>query len=249
MHQFFDTPHKRRLAYNLSTGRGPGIVFLGGFMSDKEGTKATHLEKWAQNTGRSFLRFDYSGHGASSGQFSDGCISDWAADAVDIISAQTTGPQILVGSSMGAWIALLIARDDPKRVAGLVTVAGAPDFTEDRVWASLDADQKARIQAQGHLLLPSRYSDDPYRYTLKLIEDGRQNLVLRDKLDLPMPTRLLHGTNDKDVDQSFSIRLSQHATGDDIKLTLVDGADHRFSSPDCLSLIQQSIDDVSLAAA
>ena len=243
----FDTEDQsgaRRLAYDFTAGRGPGVVFLGGFRSDKEGTKAIHLENWAAAQGRAFLRFDYSGHGQSSGDFLDGSIGDWAEDARAIIEGLTEGPQILVGSSMGGWISLLMARQIPENIAGLVTIAAAPDFTEDGMWASFDADQRAALERDGQVALPSDYSDDPYIITRRLIEDGRNQLVLRDPLHLPFPTRFLQGTADADVDVSVAHRLLDHATGDDMRLTLVKGADHRFSDPDCLALIEASVEDV-----
>jgi pimeloyl-ACP methyl ester carboxylesterase len=207
------------------------------------GSKAAHLAGWAAQQNRPFLRFDYSGHGQSGGAFEDGCISDWFADALDIISARTKGPQILVGSSMGGWISLLIAREAPAKVAGLVGIAAAPDFTEDSMWGGFSDAQKAELAAKGAVQIPSDYGD-PYTITRKLIEDGRQNLVLRAPLNLPFPVRLLQGTADADVPISVATRLLEHASGDNIRLTLVKGADHRFSSPDCLALITQTITDL-----
>jgi pimeloyl-ACP methyl ester carboxylesterase len=239
----------RNLAYSQTAGAGPGVVFLGGFRSDKEGTKAIYLEDWAQRRGRAFLRFDYSGHGQSSGDFLDGAIGDWFEDAVAIIEALTEGPQVLVGSSMGGWISLLIARERPDLVAGLVTIAAAPDFTEDGMWAGFDEDQRADLARLGRVELPSEYSDGPYVITHRLIEEGRTRLVLRDALSLPFPTRFLQGADDADVDLSVAYRLMDHATGDDMRLTVVKGADHRFSSPECLAMIVHAVDDVSSRVA
>lgn len=245
--KFLDTASGRRIAFHLTPGKAPGVVFLGGFMSDMEGTKAVHLEDWAQRTGRAFLRFDYSGHGQSSGAFADGTIGDWAEDAIAVISALTEGPQVLIGSSMGGWIALLATRALPDRVAGLVGIAAAPDFTEDSMWAGFTEAQKAALTRNGQIELPSDY-DDPYVITRALIEDGRNNLVLRDPLNLPFPVRLLQGTSDADVDQSVALRLLEHAQGDDIRLTLVKGADHRFSTPECLALIEKSVEKILVRA-
>lgn len=238
----------RQLAYDQTEGDGPGVVFLGGFRSDKEGTKALYLEDWARRRRRAFLRFDYSGHGQSSGDFLDGCVGDWAEDAAAIIANLTDGPQILVGSSMGGWISLLIAREMPQRVAGLVTIAAAPDFTEDGVWASLDDSGRRQLLTEGRVDQPSEYSDEPYVITRRLIEDGRKRLVLRSPLPLPFPTRFLQGTDDEDVDISVALQLLNHADGDDMRLTLVKGADHRFSDPDCLALIVHAIEEVSARA-
>lgn len=238
---FLDLPGGRRLAYRRTAGRGPGIVFLGGFRSDMTGTKAQYLDDWSAGQGRAFLRFDYTGHGASSGDFTDGCIGDWARDAADAMAQLTDGPQVLIGSSMGGWIALLLARDAPERIAGLLGIAAAPDFTEDDMWARLDAAQRAQLADDGQVEIPTDYADEPYVITRRLIEDGRRNLVLRTPLALPMPVRLLHGTADNDVDMSVPLRLIAHATATDARLTFVKGADHRFSGPDELRLIAETV--------
>ena len=248
MVDYLETDTGRRIAYARIEGRGPGVVFLGGFRSDMTGTKAQFLADWAQEQGRAFLRFDYSGHGQSSGAFEDGAIGDWAADARAAVLALTEGPQILVGSSMGGWISLLLARDMAARVAGLVTIAAAPDFTEDSMWDGFDADQRAVLDSVGKIALPSEYGEDLV-ITRRLIEDGRNHLVLRSPLDLPFPVRMLQGTADADVDQSVALRLLDHVTGPDIRLTLVKGADHRFSNPACLDLIAAAIADVTAAGA
>lgn len=237
------TPQGRRIAYHVRDGAGPAVVFLGGFRSDMEGTKALWLDDWARARGRAFVRFDYSGHGVSGGRFEEGCIGDWAEDAAAVLSL-VNGPAVLVGSSMGGWISLLIARAMPERVAGLVTIAAAPDFTEDSMWGGFDAATRARLMDEGQVAIPSDYGD-PYVITRRLIEEGRGRLVLRTPLDLPFPVRMLQGTADRDVDQSVALRLLAHASGPDIRLTLVKGADHRFSAPDCLDLIGQAVAEVS----
>lgn len=242
--QFLQTDQGRRIAYHKTEGRGPGIVFLGGFVSDMQGTKALDLEARAKAAGRPFLRFDYSGHGQSSGEFVDGAIGDWAEDAAAAVSELTEGPQVLVGSSMGGWIALLIARRMPLRVAGLVGIAAAPDFTEDSMWEAFDGPMRKALAADGRVTVPSEYSDTPYVITKRLIEDGRQHLVLRSPLNLPFPVRLLHGTADADVPLSVPLRLVAHAAAPDLRLTLVKDVDHRFSTPDCLDLIDQAVGEV-----
>jgi len=242
MTEYFTTPQVRRLAYHRLDRRGPGVVFLGGFRSDMSGSKAMFLEEWARRSGRAFLRFDYSGHGQSGGEFVDGAIGDWAKDARAALDALTDGPQILVGSSMGGWIALLLARAMTERIAALVGIAAAPDFTEDSMWDGFDPGQRAALLAEGQVALPSEYSDEPYIITRRLIEDGRARLVLRDPLSLPFPVRLLQGSDDTDVPVSVALRLFDHAVSPDLRLTLVKGADHRFSSPECLSLITDTID-------
>ena len=242
MPDFLNTPQGRRIAYHLTDGTGPAVVFLGGFKSDMGGTKAVFLEDWAKTSGRAFLRFDYSGHGESSEAFTDGCIGDWFEDACAAIGL-LAGKVVLVGSSMGGWISLLVARAMPQKVAGLVTIAAAPDFTEDSMWAGFSDVQKAELAAQGQVALPSEYGD-PYIITQRLIAEGRQRLVLRDPLPLPFPVRSLQGTADRDVDMSVALRLLDHADSPDMRLTLVDGADHRFSDEDCLNLIAASVEEV-----
>lgn len=242
--QFLDLPDGRRIAHHRSPGAGPGVVFLGGLRSDMTGTKAAALETWARSRGRAFLRFDYTGHGASSGRFEDGCIGDWARDAQDAVAALTQGPQLLVGSSMGGWIALLLAVRT-SRVAGLVGIAAAPDFTEDGMWAEMDGGMRARLAQDGRILRPSDYGDADMPITLRLIEDGRRHLVLRTPLALAVPVRLLHGTADADVPLAVPLRLLDHAAAADARLTLVKGEDHRFSSPAALDLIAATLDAVS----
>ncbi len=241
----FTTPQGRSIAYVRTPGQGPGVVFLGGFMSDMTGTKAQFLQDWAQMQGRAFLRFDYSGHGQSTGAFEDGCIGDWAEDALAVINTLTEGPQVLVGSSMGGWISLLVARAIPERISGMVGIAPAPDFTEDSMWSGFDEAQRAALMRDGQLTVPSDYSPDGYPITRRLIEDGRRHLVLRAPLSLPFPLRILQGTADTDVPPSVALRLMDHADCPDLRLTLVKGADHRFSTPDCLAMIAASVENVS----
>ncbi|MCF2904453.1 alpha/beta hydrolase [Octadecabacter sp. CECT 8868] len=243
----FTTTKGRKIAYNLTEGQGPAVVFLGGFKSDMAGTKAVFLEDWAKNQGRAFLRFDYSGHGESSEAFEDGCIGDWFEDACEAIEL-IDGPLVLVGSSMGGWISLQIARAHPERVAGLVGIAAAPDFTEDGFWANFTPEQKAELAHEGKVALPSDYGD-PYIITKRLIDEGRDRLVLRTPLSLPFAVRFLQGTADTSVTTATAIQLLDHADSPDMRLTLVDGADHSFSAPDCLPLITQAIEDVTLRFA
>ncbi len=237
------TPQGRRLSVRREAGQGPHVVFLGGFRSDMTGTKAAWLHDWAREKGRAFLRFDYSGHGESGGTFEEGAISDWRQDAEAVLDL-APGPVVLVGSSMGGWISLLIARAAPERVAGLVTIAAAPDFTEDGYWANAPDFLRRELMEKGVIHVPSDYGA-PYAITRRLIEDGRDNLVLRSPLHLPMPTRMLQGTADREVPATTATRLLDHATGPDIRLTLVKDADHRFSSPRCLKLIARAIEEVS----
>jgi len=236
------------IAYHQSPGVGPGVVFLCGFMSDMTGSKAIWLEEFCIQRGQAFLRFDYQGHGASSGNFADGDVGVWAADAIAAIEKLTSGAQILIGSSMGGWIMLKTALAMPERMAGLIGIAAAPDFTEDSMWVGFDDAERSDLQRFGQVVLPSDY-DEPYVITRRLIEDGRQNLVLRAPLALPFAVRFLQGTADKAVEMSVALRLLEHAMGPDMHLTLVDGADHRFSDDVCLALIERAVAEVALLAA
>lgn len=244
---FLDTPQGRRLAYHRWDGRAPFIVFLGGLRSDMEGTKAIHLEHWARARGQGYLRYDYSGHGESSGRFEDGCIGDWAEDTAAAVDQLTEGRVVVVGSSMGGWQALLLARRMPEKIAGMVTIAAAPDFTEDGYWASFSDEQKSALMQDGQVELPSDYMD-PYVITRRMIEDGRRQLVLRSPLVLPFPVRSLQGTEDTAVSTDTAMRLLQHADSSDMRLTLVKGADHRFSDDACLAMIEAAISEVIDAA-
>ncbi|MEP3441369.1 MAG: alpha/beta hydrolase [Sulfitobacter sp.] len=244
---YLETAQGRRIAYHRTAGEGPCVVFLGGLKSDMEGTKAIHLEDWARATGRAFVRFDYSGHGQSSGVFEEGCIGDWHEDTLAVIDTLTDGPIVPVGSSMGGWQSLLLARARPERLAGLVAIAAAPDFTEDGWWANFDAAQKAQLEKTGKVALPSDYME-PYIVTKRMVEDGRMHLVLRDPLELPFSVRLLQGTADTAVSTATATRLLEHLSCPDAQLLLVKDADHRFSDGPCLDLIEHAVNEVSAAA-
>ena len=245
---YLETAQGRRLAYHLTPGQGPTVVFLGGLKSDMEGTKAIHLEAWCAAQGRAFLRFDYSGHGESSGTFEAGCIGDWAQDTTEALTKLTSGALIVVGSSMGGWQALLFARAHPDRIAGLVTIAAAPDFTEDGYAASFSEAQWAALERDGQVEMPSDYME-PYIITRRLIEDGRNQLVLRAPLPLPFPVRCLQGTADTAVSTGTAVRLLNHADAPDMRLLLVKDADHRFSDGPCLGLIEAAIAEIIETAA
>ncbi|NOR32384.1 MAG: alpha/beta fold hydrolase [Sulfitobacter sp.] len=246
--QTLKTPQGRTLAYHLTAGSGPCVVFLGGLKSDMQGTKAVFLEDWARREGRAFLRFDYSGHGESSGDFTDGCIGDWAQDSLAAVTALTKGKIVPVGSSMGGWQSLLLCRAIPDRIAGLVTIAAAPDFTEDGYWASFTDAQKQQLETEGRVELPSDYME-PYIITKRMIEDGRKQLVLRSALDLPFPVRFLQGTADTAVSVATAVKLLEHAKGPDMQLQLIKDADHRFSDDRCLGLMQAAVQEVLSKAA
>ena len=222
--------YRRRFASGDGMAR-PGIVFLGGFKSDMTGSKASALDHFCYAQGLNFLRFDYSGHGASGGDFLEGSISRWTADALAAIDHLTEGPLILVGSSMGGWIMLLAALARHERVKGLVGIAAAPDFTEELIWPDLSAGERARLVAEGRIEQPSEYSAEPYVITRTLIEDGRRHLLLGGPIAITAPVRLLHGLADRDVPYRMSLRLGERLMSDDVVTTLIKDGDHRLSRP------------------
>jgi len=227
------------LAWRRIAGRGPGVVFLGGFNSDMTGTKAEDLAAFCTARGRAFLRFDYSGHGASGGRFVDGTIGRWAEDAACVLDRLTEGPQILVGSSMGGWIALLLALRRPERVKALVGIAAAPDFTA-RISEELPSEGRAAIQRDGVWHRPSAYGD-PYPITRALLEEGRNHLLLQGPVPLSIPIRLLHGQQDPDVPWELSLRIAKAITGPDVQVVLVKDGDHRLSRPQDLALLRRTL--------
>ena len=223
----------------------PGVTFCGGFRSDMTGGKARYLEEHCRWRGQAFLRFDYSGHGASSGRFEDGTIGRWLADTLSVLDGLTEGPQILVGSSMGGWIAALAALARPRRIAGLVAVAAAVDFTEELIWDRLSDEQRAKILQDRLLLRPSDYDERPDPITLRLIEEGRDHLLLGAPVAITAPVRLVHGMADRDVPWRQSLRLAERITGPDVRLTLVKDGAHRMSRPSDLALIAAELDGLS----
>ncbi len=230
------------IAYHFSPGKSPGVIFLSGFMSDMTGTKAMHLDGFCRARGQAYVRFDYSGHGASSGAFADGTIGRWADDAVRVLDEATEGPQVLVGSSMGGWIMLLTALRRPERIAGLLGLAPAPDFTEDLIEPGLTAEQRATLEDQGFIEMPDCYGGDPYPITRALLEDGRANLVLRRTMGLDMPVRLIHGMKDEDVPWQTSLRTVQMLRSADVEVTLVKDGGHRLSEADDLKRLDATLE-------
>jgi hypothetical protein len=225
------------LAWRRHPGRSPGVVFLGGFNSDMTGTKAGDLADFCLATGHAFLRFDYSGHGASEGRFQDGTIGGWTADAAVVLDRLTDGPQVLVGSSMGGWIALLLALRRRQRVRALVGIAAAPDFTR-RLRDGLTAEARAAIARDGVWRRPSAYGD-PYPITRSLLEEGEDHLLLHAPIPLGIPVRLLHGQRDPDVPWDLPLRLAAALEGEDVQVVLVKDGDHRLSRPQDLLLLRQ----------
>ena len=217
----------------------PGVVFLGGFGSDMTGSKAGALETHCRNAGYAFLRFDYTGHGRSSGRFEDGTIGAWSNDAIEAFDQLTEGPQILIGSSMGGWIMLNVALARQDRVAGLIGIAAAPDFTEELIWEQADAAMRATLTHEGIWRDPAGAQ---FPIALGLIEDGRRHLRLGGPIDLACPVRLLHGMKDEAVPWQTSLRLAERLAGADVAVTLVKSGDHRLSEPDDLARLTATLD-------
>jgi len=231
-----------RLAIRRVNGAGPGFVWLGGFRSDMLGSKAERVSDWAKTRARAFTRFDYSGHGESEGRFADGTISSWLGDAQCVLDRATEGPQVLIGSSMGGWIAMLLAARNPDRVAGLVLIAPAPDFTERLLWPSLDASQRQTLLETGRIEQPSDYSDEPEIITKALIDDGRRHLILDTELSISGPVRILQGMRDDAVPFEHALRIPPMLNTDDVVVTLVKNGDHRLSSEEDLHRLETTLD-------
>ena len=229
------------IAYHAWPGNAPGVMFLGGFMSDMTGTKAAALEAACRRTGRAYVRFDYRGHGASSGHFTEGTIGRWAEDAMAVLDQVAEGPQVLVGSSMGGWIMLLTALARRERIAGLVGIAAAPDFTERLMWQRYDATVKRLLETEGLYLEPSDYGDEPYPITHRLIQEGRGHLLLDAPVELDCPVRLIHGLDDRDVPWELSLALTEALTSTDVTLELIKDGDHRLSEPGPLATICRTV--------
>ena len=230
------------LVYCLVPGRLPAVVFLAGFRSDMSGTKAMFLQRWCQHRGQAFLRLDYRGHGASGGSFEALSISDWLADVRNALEACAIEAPLVVGSSMGAWLGLLLAKNCALPLHGLVTLAGAPDFTECLLWPRLDEHQREQVMSDGVTYVPSQYGGGPYPITRRLIEDGRQHQLLNQPLSLDCPLRIIHGTLDSDVPSAHSMRLFAHVEASGATLTLLKDGDHRLST-------SAALDEISMAVA
>jgi pimeloyl-ACP methyl ester carboxylesterase len=231
------------IAYHRLAGRAPGVVFLTGFKSDMTGEKAMGLEDFCRRRGRAFLRFDYFGHGDSSGRFDDGTIGRWADDAVFAIDRLTEGPLVLVGSSMGGWLMLLTALARPERIAGLVGIATAPDFTQDLIEDALTPEQKAVLERAGTVTVPNAYDPaDPFVIRRDFIDEGRNHLLLDTTIAIDCPVRLLHGIDDKDVPYTTSLRLAENLRTDDVEITLIKNGDHRLSAPADITRLTETLE-------
>ena len=232
------------LAYRHSPPRDaslPTVVFLSGYRSDMDGTKAVFLEARRVAQGQGFLRFDYRGHGRSGATFEEGCIGDWLDDALEMIDRATSGPLILVGSSMGGWIALLAALARPERVAGLVGIAAAPDFSEELMWAAFDAETRDALMRDGIIQLPNPYGETTTPVTRRLIEDGRERLIMGGPIGYAGPVRLLHGREDPDVPWRTALRLADALISPDVDVILTKNGDHRLSTPEDLARLDRVV--------
>jgi pimeloyl-ACP methyl ester carboxylesterase len=230
---------ERRLAVRQQDGAAPGLFWLSGYKSDMKGTKAVALAQWAADCGRACTLFDYSGHGESSGAFTDGTIGRWLEDALAVFNACCSGPQVLVGSSMGGWLALLLVQAlrrrsavPPASVAGLVLIAPAVDFTEELMWRRFTPAIKQELEEKGVWARPSEYSTEPYLVTRRLIEEGRSHLILGGMIETGCPVRILQGVEDADVPWQHAVELVSRLASDDVVLTLVKDGDHRLSRPE-----------------
>ncbi|MEZ5922445.1 MAG: alpha/beta hydrolase [Parvularculaceae bacterium] len=237
---FVDGAHGR-IAYRRVPGDGPAVIWLGGYKSDMTGTKAEAISEWAAQNRRSFLRFDYSGHGASEGNFEDGTISSWLVDALVAIDQLTKDYVVLVGSSMGGWIATLAALRRPSRVGGLVLIAPAPDFTERLMWDQMSEAQRETLMREGRLLEPTQYSDEPNVITKALIEDGRRHLLLGGPVQIHRPIRIIQGMDDPDVPWRHAVEFAECLETDDLEVRLIKGGDHRLSKPHEIAAIIETI--------
>ena len=238
---FFARPDGLRLAYRHRPGGGPTLVFLPGYASDMAGTKAQAIDIWAQAQGQAALLFDYAGCGTSEGRFEDQTLVGWRDDALLLIDALTEGPIILIGSSMGGWLMLLVALARPERIAGLVGIAPAPDFTD---WGFSDA-VKAILMTEGRIVAPSDHADAPLITTRAFWESGQSNLLLDAPIALDCPVRLLHGQADVDVPWAVSLRLAEVLAGSDIRVTLVKDGDHRLSRDSDIALLLATVAEIA----
>ncbi|MBN9581967.1 MAG: alpha/beta hydrolase [Afipia sp.] len=242
---------RRRIAVRRRAGRVPGVFWLGGFHSDMKGTKAQALDGWAAEHGRACVRFDYSGHGESSGRFADGTIGQWHEESLAVFDAVCEGPQVVVGSSMGGWMALLLARALARRpasrasLAGLVLIAPAPDFTEELMWKNFPQEVRDEIMTTGMWRRPSAYGDEAYPITRNLIEEGRNHLLLGGSIEVGCPVRILQGAQDPDVPWRHAFALTHCLPSDDVVLTLVQDGDHRLSRPQDIARMLATVGELT----
>ncbi len=230
------------IAYYKTSGKSPGVVFLTGFKSDMTGTKALALEAFCQNRGQAFLRFDYTGHGQSSGSFEEGTIGEWSSDTIMALDNLCDGPQVLVGSSMGGWIMLLAALARPEKISGLIGSAAAPDFTENLMRAKFNPKQTIQLEKKGFVEIPNCYDEEPYKITKALLDEGRNHLLMNAEIPIDCPVRLIHGDSDQDVPWQISLQIAKKIRSQDVEILFVKGGDHRLSEPDDLDRLCQTLD-------
>ena len=240
---FLERPDGAKLAWRAVAGAGPAVVWLGGFRSDMAGTKAQALADWAQARGRAYVRFDYFGHGESGGDFAQGTITRWRDDALAVLEALVEGPAVLVGSSMGGWISCLLAGAAPERVAAMVLIAPAPDFTEKLMAPEMTAADRAEMAATGVWLRPSEYGE-PYPITRELLEDGARWSILPGPVNIDAPVRILQGGADPDVPWRHALELAQAIRGENVVFTLIKDGDHRLSRPQDLARLTAALDEL-----
>lgn len=237
-----------KIAFEKRAGANPGLAWLGGWRSDMNGTKALHLDNFARLTGQAMLRHDYSGHGQSSGELEDGSISLWVKQSLAMFQANTDGPQILIGSSMGGWVALRMVEEllkaGSKQVAGLVLIAPAPDFTMDLIEDKLDAAQRQQLADMGYVEEISDYLPAPNRWTQAFLDDGRQNRVMGKIIETFCPVHIIQGMLDIDVPHEHALKLAAHFPKDSITMTLVPDGDHRLSRDQDLELIERAVSNL-----
>jgi pimeloyl-ACP methyl ester carboxylesterase len=244
-------PGGQTIAYLKTEGAAtaPTVVWLAGFKSDMSGTKAMALDEWAQARERSLVRFDYFGHGRSSGDFREGTVTRWLEDALAVIDELTAGPLVLVGSSMGGWIATLAALRRPERIAGILLIAPAADFTEELIWKAMPEDVRRDVMERGVWHRPSAYDPDPYPITRGLIEDGRRHVILGGPIDVRCPVRVLQGMADPDVPWTHAMRLVERLQSTDVVVELIKNGDHRLSTPDDIARMGAALDALMSSAA
>ncbi len=242
---------RHRLAYRHQPGTGPTVVFCPGFLSDMTGSKAVALSQWCAARGHGYLRFDYSGHGQSDGAAADGDIEKWRDDALALVDTVTSGPLLMVGSSMGGWISLLAALARPERVKALLLIAPAPDFTDWGMVQKFSTEQRAELERTGRVAIPSQYGPEPYVYTTQLLEAGARCRLLDRDIPLNIPVRILHGQQDPDVPWQLSLTLAEKLQSADVQLALIKDGDHRLSREEDIMLITSLIDQLffTLSAA
>jgi pimeloyl-ACP methyl ester carboxylesterase len=252
---FLPLDNGHTLAYHKFTPKHnnndtPGVIFLGGFKSDMQGSKAIFLQDFCQKNDIPFVRMDYLGHGESSGVFTDFTIGDWADNVVTALDELTTGKQIIIGSSMGGWLMLLAAIARPNRLHSLIGIAAAPDFTEDLMWAALSDDEKTILERDGQYTLPlechhvNQEDFEPYTITHRLITEARKHLLLGNSISIECPVRLIHGLDDEDVPHRYSLSASEKIVSSDVQVILQKNGDHRMSTTESLSILESTLQNI-----